>query len=241
MKSYATTHIGRHRENNQDCVDLVKKDNMTFAILCDGMGGESGGSIASSMCIKFLTNAFVNEFKKEYDVDNWLKHTIIRANDDILKFASINPKLLGMGTTLVCLLVMDDTCFYASVGDSRLYSYNKKEIKQLSEDQTLVATLLRGGYISEQEAVNHPKRSLLLSAVGSSTSDQLDIQIRKVSLEENFLLCSDGLYNMLDKGEIFKILKEDEEISEKTQRLISRANENGGYDNIGIILLEGLK
>lgn len=241
MNSYLMTDKGLARSTNQDDVlAVVKEDGDSLFVLCDGMGGHAGGAVACKKCI----NVFKNDFKrsKYQDVDSakeWLYKTILKANKEIITAGNKDLKLKGMGTTAVCLLVSKDFKVYASVGDSRIYAYNKKTIKQISEDQTFAAALYKAGYINEKEVKNHPRRSMLLCAIGTTPNNALDVQIKEVKGNDNYLICSDGLYNMLEDNEIKKILDENISIKEKADKLINEANDNGGFDNISVILLEG--
>ena len=240
MNSYLMTDKGLARNNNQDDVlSVVKEDGDSLYVLCDGMGGHAGGAVACKKCI----NVFKNDFKKsKYEnidgAKEWLYKTILKANKDIISAGNKDVSLKGMGTTVVCLLVSKDFKVYASVGDSRLYSYNKKHLTQISEDQTFAAALYKAGYINKKEAMNHPRKSMLLCAVGSAPNGILDVQVKEITGNDNYLICSDGLYNMVDDSKIKKILDESISIKEKADKLIDEANENGGFDNISVILLE---
>lgn len=241
MNSYLMTDKGLSRNTNQDDVlSVVKENGDSLYVLCDGMGGHSGGAIACKKCI----NVFKNDFKKsKYEsietAKEWLYKTVLKANKEIISAGNKDAQLKGMGTTVVCMLVSKDFKVYASVGDSRLYSYNKKSLTQISEDQTFAAALYKAGYINEKEAKEHPRRGMLLCAVGTAPSGSLDVQIKEVKGKDNYLLCSDGLYNMVEDSRIKKILDENISIKDKGEKLINEANENGGFDNVSVILLEG--
>lgn len=240
MNSYLMTDKGLSRNTNQDDVLSITKENGdSLYVLCDGMGGHTGGSIACKKCI----NTFKRDFdKSKYeDVESakeWLYKTVLKANKEIIQAGNKDSQLKGMGTTVVCLLVSENFKVYASVGDSRLYSYNKKSLKQISEDQTFAAALYKAGYINKKEVENHPRRGMLLCAVGTSPGSSLDVQIKEVKGNDNYLICSDGLYNMVEESKIKKILDEDISIKDKGEKLINEANDNGGFDNISVILLE---
>ncbi len=239
MNSYLMTDKGLARNNNQDDVlGLVKEDGDSLYVLCDGMGGHNGGAVACKKCI----NAFKKEFiKSKYtnieEAKEWLYKIILKANKEIIAAGTKDVSLKGMGTTVVCVLVSKEFKVYASVGDSRLYSYNKKHLTQISEDQTFAAALYKAGYINKKEAMNHPRRSMLLCAVGAPNGT-LDVQVKEIKGNDNYLICSDGLYNMVDDSKIKKILDENIPIKDKADKLIDEANENGGFDNISVILLE---
>ena len=241
MNSYLMTDKGLARHTNQDDVLVVVKENGdSLYVLCDGMGGHNGGAIACKKCI----NVFKKEFNKSKytnseEAKQWLYKMILKANKEIIAYGDKEQGLRGMGTTVVSVIVSKNFKVFASVGDSRLYAYNKKSLTQLSEDQTFAAALYKAGYINKKEAKNHPRRNMLLCAVGSVPNNALDVQIKDIEGNDNYLLCSDGLYNMVEDNRIKSILNEDITIKEKVDKLIEEANDNGGFDNISVILLEG--
>lgn len=241
MNSYLMTDKGIARNSNQDDVLSITKENGdSLYVLCDGMGGHMGGATACKKCINIFKKEFVkSKYNNVEDAKNWLYSNILKANKEIFDAGNKDVSLKGMGTTVVCFLISKDFKVYASVGDSRLYSYNKKQLVQISEDQTFAAALYKAGYINKKEAKNHPRRSMLLCAVGSAPNEALDVQVKEVVGDNNYLICSDGLYNMLEDNDIKKILDEDISLKEKGDKLIDEANDNGGFDNISVILLEG--
>ena len=238
MNDVLKTDIGATREINQDYLDKASNcDGDLIYILCDGMGGYKGGEIAAKECSNCLKNSFMqSKFMDVNHAKDWLYHSIMEANKKILLLAQENSDYSKMGTTIICLIISKNFKIYANVGDSRIYSYGHRELQQLSEDQTFANALLKAGYINEKEAKIHPKKNLLISAIGSHEED-LDIQIREVE-GYNYLLCSDGLYNMVDKKDILKILNSEKTLQEKADKLIDLANCNGGKDNVSVILVE---
>lgn len=232
-----------NREDNQDAIAVeTRVDGSKLYILCDGMGGYKGGSIASNECVKYLRGEFrKSKFTTLEDAKNWIYDAVCKANLKISQIASSDISYEGMGTTFVGLLITNDFKLYASVGDSRIYGYNFKEFTQLSDDQTFTNALLKAGYINEKEAEIHPKKNMLLCAVGSTDPSELDVQINHIEGDYNFLICSDGLYNMVDDKEICKILNNGESTSNKAMELIDLANINGGRDNISVILVEDIR
>lgn len=240
MNDALKTDTGFTRENNQDTLaTAVNKEGDKLYILCDGMGGYKGGEVASFECSKLIKNAFKNsKFSDVEEIKLWLYEIIIKANERINDLANKDSELSKMGTTVLCLVVSKIANVYASVGDSRIYSYTHKDFTQLSEDQTFAVALLKAGYISKKEALIHPKKNILLSAIGSNSED-VDVQIAQ-TFANNYLLCSDGLYTMVADKEIHKILNSDNNIEQKAQLLIDSANSNGGKDNVSVILVEGL-
>lgn len=240
MNSYLITDKGLTRVSNQDDVLSVSKANGdSLYVLCDGMGGHAGGSVACKKCIETFKNAFKrSNYNDVESAKEWLYKTILKANKEIINEGNKDVSLKGMGTTAVCLLVSENFKVYASVGDSRIYSYNKKSFNQISEDQTFAAALYKAGYINEKEAKEHPRRGMLLCAIGTTPSSDLDVQIKEITGNDNYLICSDGLYNMVDDDRIKRILDENISLKEKGDKLINEANDNGGFDNVSVILLE---
>lgn len=231
---------GNTRDTNQDYLTFsTNKNGARIYILCDGMGGYKGGEVASLECSRFIEKQFVEAKLENVDeAKKWLYETILQANKEIQSLAKKNSEFANMGTTIVCLLVTSEFRVYANVGDSRIYAYNHRELVQLSEDQTFANALLKAGYISQKEAKIHPKKNLLLCAIGTC-DDDLDVQINEASNKYNYLLCSDGLYNMIENKEILRIINSDEDINNRAQCLINVANQNGGRDNVSVILVEG--
>ena len=239
MNDALKTDIGNSREINQDCLDKATNENGDkLYILCDGMGGYKGGEVAASECIECVKTAFINtKFTDALEAKEWLYQTILNANRKIVKLAADSMEYTKMGTTMVCLIINENFKIYANVGDSRIYAYNHRELNQLSEDQTFANALLKAGYINEKEAQIHPKKNLLISAIGSNEED-LDIQIKDITGNDNYMLCSDGLYNMVGKKDILKVLNSNNALDIKADKLIDLANSNGGKDNVSVILVE---
>ena len=232
-----------NREENQDSIAVeTRVDGTRLYILCDGMGGHKGGAIASMECVKYMRGEFrKSKFTTLEDAKNWIYEAIVNANNKINELAKKDLSLEGMGTTFVGLMIANDYKLYASVGDSRIYGYNHKEFTQFSYDQTFTNALLKAGYINEKEAEIHPKKNMLLCAVGSTNPSELDVQVKEIEGEYNFLVCSDGLYNMIDDKEICKIVSSPGTTSHKARELIDLANINGGKDNISVILVEDIR
>jgi protein phosphatase len=232
-----------NREENQDSIAVeTRVDGTRLYILCDGMGGHKGGAIASMECVKYMRGEFrKSKFTTLEDAKNWIYEAIVNANNKINELAKKDLSLEGMGTTFVGLMIANDYKLYASVGDSRIYGYNHKEFTQFSYDQTFTNALLKAGYINEKEAEIHPKKNMLLCAVGSTDPSELDVQVKEIEGEYNFLVCSDGLYNMIDDKEICKIVSSPGTTSNKAMELIDLANINGGKDNISVILVEDIR
>lgn len=240
MQTYYLTDTGRVREHNEDNVIIEKNASGDIIMaVADGMGGHSAGEIASSIATTYLGENFLKNFNatNELEAANWLRQNIIDINDLIIKHVEKHPKSKGMGTTLVCALVTDDYVLMANVGDSRGYIMKNGELYRATYDHTLVNLLLKAGEISLEEAKNHPKKNILMRALGSTKEVEADI-FECATDGDAILLASDGLTSMLEDDQIEEVLLNNEPIDSKVRRLIVKANNRGGLDNISIAYLQ---
>ena len=239
MKSFYLTDVGKVRSHNEDSVVIIKNsDNEHLLAVADGMGGHSAGEVASSIAISHLSKKFSEEFNKKEKVDavNWLRDTIVEINDLIFEYANKHPESKGMGTTLVTALVTKKYILFANVGDSSGLVMKNRKLHKVTYDHTLVNLLLKAGELTEEEAKDHPKKNVLMKALGAN--DPIDVDIFDCDMEiESILLCSDGLTNMLDNDQIEKVLLEDIDIENKVIKLIRKSNNRGGTDNISVAYL----
>lgn len=239
MKSFYLTDVGKVRSHNEDSVVIIKNsDNEYLMAVADGMGGHSAGEVASSIAISYLSKKFSEEFKDKEKVDavNWLRNIVVEINDLIFDYAKKHPESKGMGTTLVVALVTKKYILFANVGDSSGLVMKNKKLHKVTYDHTLVNLLLKAGELTEEEAKDHPKKNVLMKALGAN--DPIDVDIFDCDMEiESILLCSDGLTNMLDNDGIEKVLLEDIEIENKVIKLIRKSNNRGGTDNISVAYL----
>ena len=238
MKIYAMTDVGRRREVNQDYVYVTDRPIGPFPNLltvADGMGGHKAGDFASS----YTVNVLKDELKKTPmdKPEEILRSVVSIANHKLIEAASRDIKLEGMGTTLVVATVVGNTLYFANVGDSRLYLINDK-IRQLSKDHSLVEEMVRLGGIKAEEARNHPDKNIITRAIGARDTIEIDFFHEELKSGDLILMCSDGLTNMLEDEEIGRILKTPGTIEERAERLIDAANQNGGRDNIAVILID---
>ncbi len=236
MKSYCLTDVGRKRTLNEDFVYASDQPVGTFPdlyIVADGMGGHNAGEYASRMAVESV----VGEVQKsEYSkVIQLLSAAVQSANAAILSRAKAEQEMCGMGTTLVVAVVMEHCLYVANIGDSRLYIVSDR-MEQITRDHSLVEEMVRSGQITRQQARNHPRKNEITRAVG--VEEKIRTDFFDVNLEEGdiILLCSDGLTNMVTDEEIFKIIKGASSLEEAAKTLVARANENGGSDNISVIL-----
>ncbi|MDO4292990.1 MAG: Stp1/IreP family PP2C-type Ser/Thr phosphatase [Eubacteriales bacterium] len=239
MRAYAITDIGKKRTLNQDyawmTMDRIGHLPNLF-VVADGMGGHRGGDHASHMAVETI----LEEIEKSdlEDPSGILTGAIRRANDCIRREARQDEALAGMGTTVVAATFVNGVLQVANVGDSRLYVVSRTEIRQITEDHSLVQEMVRFGGISREQARNHPDRNIITRAVG--VEDDLKVDCFRLPLEtgDKVLLCSDGLTGMLEDEEIRRILKRDAALEELAHELIKAANDHGGRDNIAVIIME---
>ena len=239
MKIYAMTDVGRRREVNQDYVYVTDRPIGPFPNLltvADGMGGHKAGDFASS----YTVNVLKDELKKTPmdKPEEILRSVVSIANHKLIEAASRDIKLEGMGTTLVVLTIYKDEALAANIGDSRLYEISQKQIRQISEDHSLVAELVRKGELSATEARRHPDKNIITRALGIQDEAQIDLFPFRVETGNRYLLCSDGLTNMVEDTELCRLISQKKDISEIGAELILKANKNGGLDNIAVVLVE---
>ena len=233
------TDPGMVRDHNEDSVTIVKNlnDEILLAV-ADGMGGHRGGEIASSIAINILARRFSQQASigtKEEAIE-WIKTIVIEANTAIYKYTEEHPESVGMGTTLVLAIQTNDFLLFGNIGDSSGYVIKNKKIHKITTDHTLVNLLVKSGELTKEEAKDHPRKNVLMKALGA-TSD-VDMDVFDITDEiEGILLCSDGLTNMLTDEQITNVLNEDHTGEEKLQKLIIKSNNRGGTDNISIAYL----
>ena len=238
MKTFSMTDIGRKREINQDYVfatDETIGNLPNLLVVADGKGGHRAGDFASRFTVEVLAEEVQNS--KETHPEQILGNAIQTANERLMEEAAKDSRLEGMGTTLVAATILDHVLYFANVGDSRLYLINK-EIRQLSKDHSMVEEMVRLGGLTEEEAKHHPDKNIITRAMGVKDKVEPDFFEYRLKGGDTILMCSDGLTNMVDDDEIFQIVKSARDIVEAVETLIQRANENGGSDNIGIVLAQ---
>ncbi len=229
-RSTVATHTGRKRRHNEDAYVLQPP---LFAI-ADGMGGARAGEVASSLAAAALQSGEVDGNGKER-----VTALIQAANRSVYERSSRDAEVAGMGTTMTVALVEDATVTLGHVGDSRAYVLRDGELEQLTDDHSLVAELVRGGKLSAEEAEHHPQRSVITRALG--TDPDVDVDTFTVEAEDGdvFVLCSDGLTDMVGDDEIGEVLAGSREnLKEAAEELVRRANKAGGQDNITVVAFE---
>lgn len=238
MESFAITDIGLKRQMNQDYIFSEENSIGSFPnlfIVADGMGGHKAGDYASRSCVECVVDSIKKSQRKT--PISILEEAIKYANKQILMDSKSNIEYEGMGTTFVCAVIMGMTLYVANIGDSRLYIINEKEIKQVTQDHSLVEEMIQNGEIDRSNARLHPNKNIITRAIGTSEeviADYFEVELKK---EDVVLLCSDGLSNMMEDEEIKVTVKEQSKLSTAGNKLIESANACGGKDNISIILI----
>ena len=243
MRILAKSDIGRARDMNQDCYYVSDlNDDIKLFILADGMGGYKGGEIASSLAIestkKYMLNNFKDTPKDKESISKLIENAIEYANMIVYEKSKQDPELNDMGTTLDVCLIYNNKVFIGHIGDSRVYRIRKNIIRKITTDHSYVEKLVKEGTITKEEAYNHPKKNMLMKAVGCSMLASPDVMYKGFLKDDILLMCSDGLTNMLKDYEIYKILLENPE--NPVDALIDKANELGGLDNITAIIVDNI-
>ncbi|HEX8205342.1 MAG TPA: Stp1/IreP family PP2C-type Ser/Thr phosphatase [Solirubrobacteraceae bacterium] len=223
------SHTGRQRRANEDS---LYSRTPVFAV-ADGMGGAQAGEIASRMAVEILGAASV----PDADFEGWLAEVVQEANERIHARSREDSSHAGMGTTMTVLLVGGDEVTIGHVGDSRAYRLRDGELERLTDDHSLVEELRRQGRLTEQEADEHPQRSIITRALGPEGHVDVDTRTLRARDGDVFLICSDGLTTMLKEGHIAETLSGAPTLRDAGERLIDAANDAGGRDNITVILV----
>lgn len=240
LKTFSITDIGRKRTMNQDFVfssETPVGNLPNLFIVADGMGGHNGGGVASAFAVEVAKK--VIESSVETLPRHIFEQAICAANSEVRKKSFECEELAGMGTTMVCATCVGDCLQVANVGDSRLYIIDD-EIRQVTKDHSYVEEMIRMGGLDRESARTHPKKNIITRAIGAEDSVVADYFTVKLQPGSIVLMCSDGLTNMLEDEEIRMILKGQRDIVEKAEELVKAANNNGGKDNIAVILIEPL-
>ncbi len=238
VNAFSITDIGRKRQLNQDFVFtcVVPLGNLpNLFVVADGMGGHKAGDYASKCTVETIVEEVAKSTKKE--PVQILDDAIQCANRLIRKKSLEDINLDGMGTTVVASTYVDGILYVANVGDSRLYVIGDK-ITQITRDHSLVEEMVRMGGIDRATARNHPDKNIITRAVGASSSVNVDFFEVSIDSSNIVLMCSDGLTNMIEDADIFDIIKSEGDLKQRAEKLIKTANENGGKDNIAVLLMQ---
>ncbi len=240
MQFFSLSDKGKLRKNNEDFAIAKEIGTFTLLVLADGMGGHSGGEVASRLAIDEISSVIASRLTEKMlpgQIMLLLAEALESAHKKIVERADSDTSLSGMGTTCDVCLVAKNKVYIAHIGDSRVYKISKNgTIKKLTRDHSLVAYMLESGTITPEEASTHPQKNIILRALGISESVDADIFHEKVSSCDVILLCSDGLTNMLDEDTIAKAAISEDDPAKVAEKLIGLANDAGGADNITVVI-----
>lgn len=238
MKTFSITDIGQRREMNQDYVFSSEKPvgNLpNLFLVADGMGGHNAGDYASRYTVETIVEVVSNS--DETEPVSLLEEAIQTANRSLLARAKEDMDRRGMGTTIVALTILGNRLCIANVGDSRLYVVNQK-IHQITRDHSLVEEMVRLGEMDKEVAKDHPDKNIITRAIGALPEVLVDFFEVEIEEGDTVLMCSDGLTNMVEDEEIRNIVMGQRDTVEKAEKLVAMANQNGGKDNITVIVIE---
>lgn len=240
MDYYYLTDVGKVRDHNEDSVVIVENYNKEILLaVADGMGGHNAGEVASSIAITHLGKRFkeVASVGNKEDAINWLQETVSEINVLIYKYTEEHPESTGMGTTLVTAILTNNFLLIGNIGDSSGFVVKNKKLHKITTDHTLVNLLVKSGELTEEEAKDHPKKNVLMKALGAITNVEMDIFDVEKDVDGIFL-CSDGVTNMLEPAIIEKVINDKSDVEEKVKKIIFKCNNRGGNDNISVAYLE---
>ena len=238
MKIVAKTDIGLTRTSNQDSYAAGELPGLVaWAVVCDGMGGTNGGNLASSTAVKIISERISSSYRHGMSfnsIKNMFMSAIIAANVCVFDMSKENPEFSGMGTTVVVAIVADEKVYVAHAGDSRAYILTAGKLHQLTKDHSFVQEMVDSGKLTADEAREDPRKNLITRALGVSENLQIDFCEEDISENDVLLICTDGLTNYVEPNEIYE-LTDDGKFYEFAERLVNRANNNGGGDNVTVV------
>lgn len=232
--------VGSGKKINEDAVEVVETEDGLLSILCDGVGGDYGGDLASKIAIKSANFFFTSSDSTDYLLR--IKQTLEEANSFVLNHSSSNSALKSMATTIEILFLKDNLAFWGHIGDSRIYHFRNNRIKQITKDHSLVQKLLDEGFITHRQAANHPNKNIIMKALGDNLFVDPDIsKIKLNGYEKNsFFICSDGITNLISNDEIEKILSITN-MEEMKKQIIKLVKLRGASDDYSFIYIEKIK
>jgi serine/threonine protein phosphatase PrpC len=239
---YGVSDVGQTREHNEDSISWDIE--LGLVMLADGMGGHNAGEIASELAVTAIRDALLDVMTPEMletkmiKCEEALREAVVYANEEIHDQAQRRIECAGMGTTVVITLFHEDKVTFAHVGDSRIYRLRLGEFHQLTQDHSLVQEMIDNGYLSQEEAMISSSRNLITRALGISPDVEVDVTTQDIDLDDVYLLCSDGLSDLLTEQDMSRILLDQRDsLDNAAQQLVDLANERGGTDNISVILV----
>lgn len=241
MKGYFITDSGQVRSVNEDSGGVFSQDNsFLMAMVADGMGGHRAGDVASNQAVTYMKSAWEKRkpIRDEKNVESWLQHTVEKMNTAIYELSRQQKTYEGMGTTVVVGVCTDAFITIAHIGDSRAYLLENSQLKQLTNDHSLVNELVQSGQLTAEEARQHPNKNVLTRAAGTEPTVQIDMHTYRWQTGDQLLFCSDGLTNKLTDKELQQALESYTNKETLMNELIHQANARGGEDNITAVLVE---
>ena len=240
MQTFYLTDTGKIRDHNEDSVIILNNDNGEYLLaVADGMGGHKAGEVASAIVINHLTEEFyhLDTLGDKDSAIEFLCNIVVDMNNKIFDYTKENPDSKGMGTTFVCAIQTKDYLLYGNIGDSSGFVIKNHKLTKVTKDHTLVNLLVSTGELTPDEAKYHPRKNVLMRALGANNPIEIDIFDVEANID-GILLCSDGLTNMLTEEQIEKVLVEDKSAEDIVKKLINKANARGGNDNISVAYLK---
>lgn len=238
----AQTDPGRVRANNEDAV--VFDEVTRLCVLADGMGGYNAGEIASGMATTFIKSELVRWLSEAGpqanagEVSRAIEICVDNANRSIFNAAQANPAYAGMGTTLVLGVFQDAQLMVGHIGDSRCYRWRGNQLLQITKDHSLLQEQLDAGFLTPEQAALSPNKNLVTRALGVDNEVMLEFHAHHVEAGDLYLMCSDGLSDMMEDASITRILQNGTSLNQMSEELVCQANENGGRDNITVLLVQ---
>lgn len=241
MKTVGCSDIGMRRKHNEDTFRFGEfDDGVSWAVVCDGMGGASGGQVASSLAADMVSTKIqkcYNKLMTERSIENLLLSAITSANLIVFDKSEEDTSLSGMGTTIVACVIKENYACVAHVGDSRAYFIHNGEISQITKDHSLVQEMLDNGQITEEEFKHHPNKNIITRALGVGEKIEIDFNHLVLESEDVILLCTDGLSGSVSDEKILELYNTSE-FENLAACYIKQANENGGPDNITAVAIK---
>lgn len=242
MNFTVESDIGLKRTINEDRAAFFERpDHLKIAILADGMGGHNAGDVASEMAVSGMQSLFLHASSEQLATKEaqkqWLRDAVSHLNYEIYQYSLSHEGCQGMGTTLIAVLFDRDFAYISHVGDSRVYHFTSQDVQLITRDHSYVNILVENGEISEEEAQHHPKKNFILKALGTDAAIEPDFYEVALTSTSYLLICSDGLSNKLTIDEMVAILTLPISLVDKGKKLVQRANDCGGEDNISLVLV----
>lgn len=242
MRIVGKTDTGILRKQNQDDFSCgVFPDGNVWAVVCDGMGGVNGGSVASSIAVQVIAEKLKSGYVGATDMaaqKKLLLDALSAGNTEVYRKSVNEPEFFGMGTTVVACIATGTSAYIAHAGDSRAYLIGERGAILLTRDHSIVQEMLESGKLSPEEAQNHPQKNIITRALGVGETLNVDFCETTLAQGSALLICTDGLTNHVDAPEIARIVRESADIETAAGELVDLANKNGGSDNITVVVID---